>query len=372
MIGVGGRGGHLLGWARKAGKKKDVNAEVVAAADIYDRRKDFCRKHGIPDVYHEWERVVERKDIDAVIIATPDHWHAPITLAAFRSGKDVYCEKPMTRYWHEAKEVYYTSLKTRRIFQIGAQGCSNPAWFAARKVREAGGHGPLVWTSTGAFRNSLVGQWDYYRIFWDATRETLDWDRFLGSAPKIPFTRENLERYFRWRKYWDYSGGIATDLHYHALSHNMIVLGGEMPSRVAADGSIFHHNRDVPDTFCVLAQFPSGNVLNMPGCMVNNVGITEAVRGHWGTTHGARLKQEPAFGDKPAPDIQPQPRPDHMEDFLRCIRTREQPACSGRPAYATMVVVALSVESYRLEKAVRFDPKREELITPIEPKDYVR
>jgi predicted dehydrogenase len=371
-IGVGGQGSYLLGRAREVGKKPEVNAEVVAASDIFEPRKQACRAAGVPDVYHEWERIIERKDLHGVLIATPDHWHAPMTLAAFQSGKDVYCEKPMTRTWQEAKEVYATALRTKRLFQIGAQGCSDPAWHQAKKVREAGGHGPLVWTSTSVARNSLVGEWDYYPIHWDATEKTLDWDRFLGSAPKIPFSRENLERYFRWRKYWDYSGGIATDLFYHALSHNLIVLGGELPTRVVSDGSIFHHNRDVPDTHCVLAEFPSGNVLVMPGCMVNDTHMTEAVRGHWGTTYGGQLRPEPAFGDKPKPPIPPEPRPDHMENFLRCIRTREEPACSGRAAYATMVVVGLSVESYRLQRALRFDPQREELVTQYSPKDYVR
>jgi len=371
-IGVGGQGSHLLGRATEAGKKPDVNAAVVAAADVFEPRRQACHARGVPDVYLEWERVIERQDLHGVLIATPDHWHAPMTIAAFQSGKDVYCEKPMTRTWQEAKEVLATSVRTKRVFQIGAQGCSDPAWWQAKKIREAGGHGPLLWTSTSVARNSLVGEWDYYPIRWDATEQTLDWSRFLGSAPKLPFCRENLERFFRWRKFWDYSGGIATDLFYHALSHNEIVLGGELPTRVVSDGAIVRHNRDVPDIHVVLAEFPSGNVLVMPGCMVNDTPLPEAIRGHWGTTYAGRLKPETAFGDKPKPDAPPVPRPDHTENFLRCIRSREEPACSGRAAYATMVVVGLAVESYRLQKAVRFDPQREELVTQYSPKDYVR
>ena len=370
-IGVGGRGWGVLGWARGVGERQEINAEIVAACEIYEPRKDRLRK-AVSDVYHDYRHLLDRRDIDAVIIATPDHWHAPMTLAAMEAGKDVYCEKPMTRYWHEAKAVYRAAQRTKRVFQIGAQGCSGEQWFRGRKVMEAGGPGQLLWTRTGSFRNSTCGQWDYYGIDWHATPRTLDWDAFLGSAPKLPFKKEHLERYFRWRKFWDYSGGIATDLFYHALSHNMIVLGGEMPLRVVSDGSIFHRNRDVPDTHCVLAEFPSGNVLVMPGCMVNDSGIGEAIHGHWGTLHGGALRQEAAFADKPKPQFPPEPRPDHMQNFLECVRTREEPACSGRTAYATMVVIALAIESYRTQKAMRFDPVREELLNPPSPEDYVR
>ena len=370
-IGVGGRGWGVLGWARGVGERKEINAEIVAGCDIYEPRKDRLRKV-LPDVYHDYRELLDRKDIDAVIIASPDHWHAPMTIAAMEAGKDVYCEKPMTRYWHEAKAVYYTARRTGRVFQIGAQGCSGEQWFRGRKVLEAGGPGQLLWTRTGAFRNSTCGQWDYYGINWDANPQTLDWDAFIGSARKLPFRRDRLERYFRWRKFWDYSGGIATDLFYHALSHNMIVLGGEMPARVVSDGSVFHHNRDVPDTHCVLADFPSGNVLVMPGCMVNDSSIGEATHGHYGTLHGGDLHQEAAFADRPKIGFEPEPRPDHMQNFLECIRSREEPACSGRVAYATMVVIALSIESYRTQRAMRFDPEKEELLNPASEEDYVR
>ena len=371
-IGVGNRGWGLFHWSRGVGQHEGIDAEHVAACEIYEPRKDRLRKAGVPKVYHDYRRLIDRKDIDAVLIATPDHWHAPMTIAAMESGKDVYCEKPMTRYWHEAKAVYYAAQRLKRVFQIGAQGCSDAAWFRARKIREAGGAGQLLWTRTGSFRNGTCGQWDHYHIDWNATPETLDWDRFIGPARKLPFTREVLERYFRWRKFWDYSGGIATDLFYHALSHNVIALGDEMPTRVVSDGSIFHDNRDVPDTHCVLAEFPSGNVLVMPGCMVNNSGIGEAIHGHWGTLHGGSLRREDIFRDKKSIEPDLPPRPDHMQNFLQCIRTREQPACSGRTAYATMVVIALTIESYRTQKAMHFDPVKEELLNPASAEDYVR
>jgi len=373
VVGVGGRGSGLLRWARQVGQKPEINAEVVAACDIYEPHKRRLRQWGVPDVYGEHERIMDRKDIDVVITATPDHWHAPVTLAAMGSDKDVYCEKPMTRYWHEAKQVYHTSLRTKRVFQIGAQGCSSPGWHQGRKIFEAGALGQLLWMSCGSFRNSTCGQWDYYHINWNATPKTLDWGRFLGPARKIPFSRENLERYFRWRKYWDYSGGIATDLFYHALSNTMVILGGELPTRVVSDGSIFHRNRDVPDTHCVLADFPSGNVLVMPGCMVNDTGIHGGLRGHWGVLHGGHFRGEPIFADRAKKlDIKPEPRPDHMTNFLECVRTRAEPACSGMVAYSTMIVVALSVMSYRTQRAIRFDPDKEEVINPPPPEAYVR
>jgi predicted dehydrogenase len=371
-IGVGGRGWGILHEARQVGEKPEINAEIVAGCDIYEPHRRRMLEAKVPEVYVDYRRIMDRKDIDGVLIATPDHWHAPITIAAMESDKDVYCEKPMTRYWHEGKAVYYCGLRTRRVYQIGAGGCSDPAWFRARKILEAGGPGQLLWSSTGAFRNSTCGQWDYYHIDWNATPETLDWDRFIGSAPKLPFKREYLERFFRWRKYWDYSGGIATDLFYHAVSHNMIVLGGELPTRVVSDGSIFHHNRDVPDTHCCLVEFASGNILVLPGSMVNDTGLSEAIRGHLGTLYGGSLKRESVFSERPAPEPEQKPRPGHMENFLRCMRTREEPACSGKAAYATMVIVALTVESYRTMKAIRFDPVKEEVINPPKPEDYVR
>ncbi|MDI6829206.1 MAG: Gfo/Idh/MocA family oxidoreductase, partial [Armatimonadota bacterium] len=245
IIGCGNKGtNHLRNLVQKS--KNEGKVAVVAVCDIYEPRKNRAKGISGAEVHHDYRKLLERKDIDAVVIATPDHWHALMAIDAMQAGKDVYLEKPMTYTWQEAKRVAEIAKETNRILQVGAQSCSDDRWWKANKLIKEGAIGKVLWTSASFCRNSVKGEWNY-PIDEGASPDNLDWNAWLGPAPKRDFDKE---RYFRWRKYWDYSGGIATDLFYHTLSHLQVALGAEFPKRVSAGGGIYvQHDRDVPDTF---------------------------------------------------------------------------------------------------------------------------
>ncbi|NOZ20489.1 MAG: Gfo/Idh/MocA family oxidoreductase [Planctomycetes bacterium] len=365
VIGVGGMGGghlrRLVNWSETGVEK----IKVIGVCDIYEPRKERAQKVCGGKVFHEFEEMVQWKDLDAVVIATPDHWHAPISIAAMLAGKDVYCEKPMTRYWWEAKKVAEVQERTGRVFQCGAQRSSDDAWWQARKVIKEGGIGQPIWSQAGYYRNCVTGDWNYH-IDTNASRKNLDWDRFLGSATKRPF---DPERYFRFRKYWDYSGGLATDLLYHAMGPFQVAFGPEFPCRVMASGGNYvHFDREVPDTYHTLLDFPSGHTIYMSSTQANQTGIPVLIRGQEATIYfespGIVVRPEKPFRDKHEERrIRRQPRANHMANFIECVRTRKTPNLDAKKAYAAMVGIALGVKSYREKKVMLFDPEKEKLIS---------
>lgn len=364
VIGCGSKGtNHLRSLVAMAREPKNKLA-VTAVCDIYQPRKQRAKDISGGDLYHDYRKLLERNDLDAVVIATPDHWHAKQAIEAMESGKDVYLEKPMTYTWQEAREVVAAVERTGRVLQVGAQSCSDGRWWKANELIRQGALGKVLWTSSSYARNSTRGEWNY-TIDENASPENLDWKAFLGSAPKRPFDKE---RFFRWRKYWDYSGGIATDLFYHQLAHLQIALGPEFPRRVSAGGGIYvQHDRDVPDTFHMIVDYPTDHSVVLCSSMANRQGIPEFIRGHEATMYfekpGILIRPENEYKEsRPELEISPDPRPGHMENFLECIRTREKPALDAESAYKVMVAIALGVESYRKEKVMRFDPHKERTV----------
>src|SRR5262249_10201265 len=201
-------------------------AKALAVSDVYGKRlrlakeaveaKDNTVKCG---AYLDYRELLNRDDLDAVLIATPDHWHAPIAIEAMHKGKDVYLEKPMTKTVEEAKEIYEPTQQTKRVLQVGSQTTSLDQWIKARKALQDGLIGKLIMSQGSFHRNSKEGEWN-----WPIDKNAgpdksgddfIDWKMWLGNAPKRAF---DADRFFRFRKYWDYSGGIATDLFYHIMA----------------------------------------------------------------------------------------------------------------------------------------------------------
>lgn len=364
MIGVGNRGTYHLRDLLKRSKDPGSKLAVVAVCDIYEARKQRAKEACGGEVYHDYRKLLERADIDAVVIASPDHWHARMAIDAMEAGKDVYLEKPVTYTWEEAKEVAAVTARTGRVLQVGAQSCSADQWWQARKLIKDGAIGKVLWTSGSYSRNSTRGEWNY-AIDPGASPANLDWKAFLGTAPKRAFSPE---RFFRWRKYWDYSGGIATDLFYHQLSHLQIALGPEFPKRVSAGGGIYvQHDRDVPDTFHMIIDYPSNHSIVLCSSMANRQGVTEMIRGHEATMYfedpGVVVRPEDEFKDQRQEiKVAREPRLGHMENWLDCIRTRNKPHLDADTGYRIMTAIALGVESYRKEKVMRFDPVRQRVV----------
>ena len=230
--------------------------ELTAVADVYQGRLDRTHELFGADVFtsRDYRAVIDRPDVDAVLIATPDHWHLPIATEAMIAGKDVYVEKPMVRSPAEGRQLIDAERKTGRILQVGSQRVSSILYEKARQLMAEGSIGDLNLVEAWWDRNSAIGAWQY-TIPPDASPETVDWDRFLGSAPSRPFEPMRL---FRWRNYRDYGTGVAGDLFVHLFSGMHYILGATGPTRIYTSGGIrhWHDGRDVPDVLLGIYDYP--------------------------------------------------------------------------------------------------------------------
>jgi len=365
VIGCGGMGTGHLSRLVDMSKNPDEKLQVVAVCDVYEPRKQRAKAISGGELFHDYRKMLEMKDLDAVVVATPDHWHATITIDAMEAGKDVYVEKPMTLYWKEAKQVAQVQAKTGRVVQVGVQSTSEDRWWRANELIRQGAIGKVLWTRSSICRNSREGEWNW-GIDPDAKPGVnLDWNLWQGPAKKHAW---DPERYFRFRKFWDYSGGIATDLFYHQLGHLQIALGPEFPKRVVASGGIYAFpDREVPDTFHMLIDYPSNHSVVLVSSMANEQGVSEVICGHEATMYfegpGVVIRPENAFkNERKEMEVAEQPRSDHMHNFLECVRTRRQPHCDAQTGYRIMVAIALGVESYRKGRVMKFDPEKEEVV----------
>ena len=235
--------------------------KLVAVSDIYEGRLTRAKEKWGPSLFttRDYREVLARPDVDAVIIATPDHWHAQITTDALNAGKDVYCEKPMVQKIADGHRVVEAQKKTGRILQVGSQRVSSIVYQKAKELLQQGVIGELNLVEAWWDRNSAIGAWQY-SIPPDASPATVDWDRFLGTAPKVPFEPVRL---FRWRNYRDYGTGVAGDLFVHLFSGMHFVTGSVGPTRVYASGGLrfWNDGRDVPDVMLGLYDYPKTDKL---------------------------------------------------------------------------------------------------------------
>ncbi|MXY70629.1 MAG: Gfo/Idh/MocA family oxidoreductase [Acidobacteriia bacterium] len=374
MIGTGSKGrSHLRRLMARAGDQDDVR--VTAISDIYRKRSEEAldlAQLGGKRGYVDYRDLLAQPDIDAVWISTPDHWHATMALDALAAGKDVYLEKPMTYTIEEARRIAEAVESTGRILQVGSQHVSDQRYHQARQVIDEGWIGPVLWAQNTYCRNSLYGEWNY-TVDPEGTPENIDWDKFLGSAPARPFSPE---RFFRWRKYWDYSGGIATDLFYHRLAPLMLMMGKKFPTRVSGHGGIYvHREREVPDTYATVIEYGS-HYVNLSASMASaagNVGMPTVVYGHEGAItflpDAIEVRPEYQFASKfresTGQDLlrieveQPDVSNAHIGNFLGCMRNRSKPVFDAQFGYQAMTAIRLGVDSYRSGRMMAFDPHGE-------------
>lgn len=389
VVGLGGRGNWLLDLVLKH-RAARADVEVVALAEVYQKRLgDALEKVPGARGYVHHQELLGRSDVDAVFIATPDHWHAPITLEALARGKDVYVEKPMTHTVEEAAKVAKKVKETGRVLQVGVQGTSWSRWHKIRDMVAAGTLGHVVAVQGTYSRNDPDGDWNW-PIDAGAGPEAkgekhIDWKQWLGPATERAF---DADRFFRFRKYWDYSGGIATDLHYHIVAPFHVALENEHPVRVAGMGGlwVYKDGREVPDTFLTAADYPGKYSMTVQSSQVNSIGPVMLLRGTKATLHlgdewegpkgrdveTGTLVAEPPFAKEFAAKhgaeqvviegVGNEGDLKHVDNFLECVRSRKQPNCHADLGWKVMTAIDLSVRSYRDGKMFYYDAQRERVL----------
>ena len=285
IIGIGIRGEILL-----RGTRTVANTRIVQVADVYDTHFERARELVGPDLAtgRDYRKLLDNKDVQAVIIAVPDHWHKQMALDAIAAGKDVYIEKPMTHAWEDGDAIIDAARREKRIVQVGSQWASVEANAQAIDIIRSGKLGQVTLIDGRMQRNTPTGAW-YYPVPPDASPETIDWARFIGPAPPHPF---DAARFFQWRLFWDYSGGLPTDLFVHMITATHTLMGVKMANRVMAMGAINKFkNREVPDQMSALVEYPDFTLTLTSTATNNHPYPLLTIMGTEGTLeyHGAKL-----------------------------------------------------------------------------------
>ena len=374
FVGVGGMGsGHLRNIKDFA---TEQNVQILTVCDVWDKRRRAAQARAeIPEsqAFGDYRKVLDNKDVDIVVIATPDHWHARIAVDAMLAGKHLYIEKPMTRNLEEAFKIMKTSKETNRKVQVGAHGTSDPKWHKAREIIKSGKLGTLLWAQASYCRNNPKGEWNY-DLDPEATAQTVDWTTWLGTAKKRPWSPE---RYFRWRKYWDYANGIIGDLWPHRLYPLMFAMGiNEYPKTVSCIGGILCDTdtgsgdprngepRDVADTTMLTVQFPSGAMIFVAGSTVNERGVEDVIRGQKANLlcGGPKVQIQPERPYVDEIEAKDETPPDsgenhakHQKNFIDCLRNDKQPNCDIELGVRGQTIITLAEMSYKRGRTMHFD-----------------
>ena len=407
FLGVGGRCQQHIDVILRM-QKEDKGVVPVAVCDVWDGDPELgskkgrglyptAKRCGIKEddkdhVTKDYRKILDQKDVDVVGIATPDHWHARMAIDAMEAGKDVYCEKPMTRTIAEAQAVVDTAQKTKRVMTVGVQSMADPTWREAYEYIRKGNIGKVLQGQTSYYRNYIGGQWRYYPLKKDMTPKTIDWDMWLGykfdvngvklgpSPEKMPFDRAV---WAQWRCYWPFGGGMFTDLFVHQTTHLISALGVRYPARVVGAGGIYleYDGRDVPDTATVVADYDEGCQVIISATMCNDTQLGEVIRGRLATIKflgggdymkgfevygqdigGGPAKPKEGFG-KPVHTFDNPKKGDATyalyENFLECVRSRNRDTMStpelGAAAFTT---VNMGVLSYRQGRVLFWDKEQ--------------
>ena len=398
VIGCGARSHELI-----AALMKVQGTAITAVADAYKGRLERAvdRIGNTAKIYKNYKEILADKSVDAVVIVTPDHWHRTMVVDAVNAGKDVYCEKPLTYRSSEGPEIIAAAQKNNRIVQVSSQGVSGDTAQKAREMIRSGKLGKVTMIRAAYNRNTASGAW-IYPIPPDASPETVNWEMFLGPAPKRPYSNE---RFFRWRCYKDYSGGIATDLFVHLCTTIHYLMDAKMPSRAVALGQLlrWRESREVPDTLNGLLEYPEGFAVNLSSTFNNQTqaesgfqflgtegtitlgnGLTffpERARedNRWIVESWPKRLEEAYYKDPkvrreelgegaPPRDLKPieikgttDTNVAHLASWIESIRTRKphwEDASAGHHAAACAHMVNLSVETGR---AVEWDFARDDI-----------
>ncbi len=387
VIGAGNRGFNTLVKTLVKLREAGRNIDLVSVADVYsvhrNRFADFVKEktQTTPTAHVDYRDLLQEKDLDAVCIATPDHWHARQTIDSLEAGKHVYCEKPMTHTTDEARDVVKAWKKTGKVLQVGVQSTSSPVWDMAREMIDSGKLGKVVQFQTECFRNGTFGMSRHNRIEKEMTPQTVDFRRFLGVeeglASDMPFDRAIFGQ---WRCYWPFGYGMYSDLFVHRVTGMLKATGLRMPGRVVGGGGIFleYDDRQVADVASIIADFHEGVQGVVSSTMVSEEQKLEhLIRGHYGLLlfekpcylNGPQARFE-YIPERPQVTLDSKPRremfetatkldfvSEHCGNWLDAIGDGKPAAVNNDPelAQAAVMMVNLAVRSYREGKVFHVD-----------------
>ena len=458
IIGYGGRGGHLVrgagfatpGWTDLASEnarknrldkrfatfmqQEDLNVSLVGVCDLFDFRSDLgvqaskneVKPGGKPKetatAYQHYTDLLSNDDIDAVIVATPDHWHSRITIDAAKAGKHVYCEKGLTRTFDEAIDVYDTVKRTGITFQLGHQNRQVEANYKAKRIIEQGLLGPINMVELTTNRNSPWGAW-VWGIHPDGNKRTIDWKTFQEPVPiknRIPFGEEALKRFFRWRCWFDYGTGLSGDLLSHDFDTINQIMDIGIPKYASSTGGVYFYKdgRDVPDVWNATFEYPDKDLTVLySATLSSNNARGNRIMGHdatmmmggqsgGGSIHGFIVTADDAStqykeriengmintrypmysyapGSKQIDGVtsatskyfaskgllytyrdgkRVDPTHLHIKDWLEAIRMGGQPKCNIEVALHEAVACHMATESYLQGRRIEWDPVNRKLI----------
>lgn len=395
LIGVGDRGKrHLTEVMDTPG------TQLRAVCDIYKPRLayavDTVRKFN-PEVrgYSDYRKVLDDPGVDAIIVATPDHWHSRITVDGANAGKDIYVQKCLTRTLPEAKAIVNSVKANKSVLQLGHTRRSEPLYHRMREIYGSGVLGPVSSANITMYRNTASGAWDW-KIEPEGSPETIDWAQFLGSAPQRPF---DPDRFFRWRKYWDYGTGISGDLLSHEWDALNFVMDLGIPATCIASGGIYcwKEKREVPDVLNVVYDYTARGLAVMWNCTFSNsasgintgthiLGKNASLKYDYsdklmqvfleplveeGMEHIRDIKADrKKTGQKCdcgtplysfARDEQSYAT-SHFQNFIDCVRSRQKTRCNEDAAFEEAVTSIMSVIAYKEKRLVRWDPVKQEIV----------
>jgi predicted dehydrogenase len=397
VIGVGTRGYYLFQEFQKI-----QGVEIRSICDLYDgnlKRARDAAKNDRVKTGKEWEKVMADPDIDAVVIATPDFWHAPMTIRAAESKKDVYVEKGWCTKLEDAKRMRAALKENKTVMQLGHNYNSMAQFFKAREIFRSGELGKVAAIRLYIDRTGVFPEWQFFQTYEnpvmpkDASPETIDWARFTANATKRPF---DAERFFLWRKWFEYGTGIAGDLLSHLWDSANMVAGLGIPETTVTQGGnyFWKDGRDVPDQWNVLMDYPKKELSVSFECTFHNrhYGEVEQFLGRDKTLEVSprfcrtfEAEWKPEYKDRSAKNAkalaalgyEPQdapPIPDytlkrdelqvssHWQDFIDCVRSRATPRCSVDRAFEEAATIFLSVEAYKRNAKVRWDAATETIV----------
>jgi predicted dehydrogenase len=399
LIGCGGRGMDVAAAMRKA-----PGAEYVAVCDVYETNANAAREWAgtAARAFGDFRKLLELKDVDAVHIATPDHWHAIPTVLACQAGKDVYVEKPLAHNVREGRAMVAAARKYNRIVQAGTQQRSAPHYREVERIIQAGELGEVrfvrVWNYSNLTPNGLGNVPD------SPVPAGLDWDFYLGPAPKVPFNKNRFLRNFRW--FWDYAGGTITDFGTHRFDTVQQIMHVTAPKRVSASGGRFSlkSDGDMPDVLQVTYEY-DGFVLSYEACNLNAHGLGGRTPGmsyysmrdkddrphgeaYYGT-NGALFCDRIGFEIYPEPvrtaltrrerskpveayrmeakRVQSQDATElHCANFIECVRSRKTPNAEVEIGHRSTTVPHLGNIAYKVGRKLAWDAAKEDFINDAE------